>query len=85
MDFLNLLGFFAAMLTSLAFVPQAIRVIQTRQTKDISRNSYILLNLGISLWLLYGIMKMDLPIIIANSTTIIFSMTILIFKLKEKD
>ena len=49
----------------------------TRRTEDISKNMYILFNLGVCLWLAYGFLKSDLPIIIANIVTLIFSLTIL--------
>lgn len=82
--FLNILGHFAAICTSLAFIPQAVRIILTRDTKSISRNSYILLNLGILCWLIYGIKKNELPIIVANSITICFTLVILFYKLREE-
>ncbi len=83
--FINMLGHVAAICTSLSFIPQAIRIIMTKDTKSISRNSYILLNLGIICWLIYGIQKKELPIIFANSITIIFTLIILFYKIKNKD
>ncbi|MBP7284574.1 MAG: SemiSWEET family sugar transporter [Leptospiraceae bacterium] len=84
MDIESLIGYMAACLTTISFLPQVIRVVLTKRTEDISRNMYILLNLGVCLWLSYGIMKSDLPIILANGITLIFSFTILVFKLREK-
>lgn len=81
----NLIGYFAAVLTTISFLPQVLRVIVTRKTRDISRNMYIILNSGVFLWLVYGIMKSDLPLILANSITLIFSLTILFFKITTKD
>lgn len=83
--YLSLLGNFAAICTSLSFIPQAIRIILTKDTKSISRNSYLLLNIGIFCWLLYGILKNEFPIILANLSTIIFTLIILVYKIKEKD
>lgn len=84
MELESIIGYTAASLTTLSFLPQAIRVIMTKKTEDISRNMYILLNTGVCLWLTYGILKNDFPIILSNIVTLFFSMTILIFKLKEK-
>ena len=77
------IGYIAAILTTISFVPQAIRVVTTKKTQDISRNTYILLNIGIIFWLIYGFIKIDIPITLANIITLIFSITILIYKLKE--
>ncbi len=84
MELETFIGYAAASLTTFSFLPQMIRVVMTRRTEDISRNMYILFNLGVCLWLAYGFLKSDLPIIIANIVTLIFSLTILFFKLTEK-
>ena len=84
MDFINSIGFIAAILTTAAFIPQAIKIIVSKNTKSISLGMYIIFNLGILFWLIYGIFKLDLPIIFANSITLAFTATILIFKLKYK-
>lgn len=84
MELESIVGYAAAFLTTISFLPQVIRVVMTKKTEDISRNMYILLNTGVCFWLAYGCLKMDTPIIIANTFTLIFSLTILIFKLREK-
>jgi MtN3 and saliva related transmembrane protein len=78
------IGYCAAFLTTFAFLPQAIRVITYKKTEDISRNMYIMLVLGITFWLTYGILKKDLPIILSNSVTLAFSCIILYYKLTEE-
>ncbi|TGN08212.1 SemiSWEET transporter [Leptospira ilyithenensis] len=80
-----ILGYIAAICTTLSFLPQVLRVILTKQTRDISRNMYIFLSMGISLWLVYGILISNMPIILANSFTLVFVSTILIYKLKSED
>ena len=80
---LDVLGLVAAFLTTISFAPQLIRVVTTKSTKDISRNMYILLVVGILLWLCYGILKQDLPIILSNGTTFIFASIILYYKLRN--
>lgn len=81
---ITLLGLIAATLTTASFLPQAIKTIKTRHTKDLSLGMYVLLTTGASLWLIYGILIEDLPIILANGITLIFIITILILIIKYK-
>ncbi|MDZ4726660.1 MAG: SemiSWEET transporter [Leptospira sp.] len=76
-----LIGYIAAILTTLSYLPQVMRVILTRQTRDISRNMYILQGIGVFLWLSYGISLSNLPIILANAVTFVFVCTILYYKI----
>lgn len=76
------LGFFAAFCTTAAFIPQTIKVYKTQHTKDISLVMFLLMNLGMLLWLLYGIIIKSYPIIIANAITIILASYILVIKIK---
>jgi len=78
------IGFFAAFCTTIAFLPQAIKVYKTKSTKDISLYMFIIFTLGVLSWLIYGIILNDFPLILANSITFILSLFILIFKLKFK-
>ncbi|MCG6152516.1 SemiSWEET transporter [Leptospira bandrabouensis] len=79
----NLIGYVAAFLTTVSFLPQVLRVVMTKQTRDISRNMYIMFFLGVLLWFIYGILKSDFPIILANIVTIFFVSIILYYKLRE--
>lgn len=83
MDY-QIIGFLAAVLTTSSFLPQVIRVVKTRSTKDISLAMFIIFCAGVFLWLVYGIMLGATPIIIANGITFILAGIILIFKLKFK-
>jgi MtN3 and saliva related transmembrane protein len=76
------LGFLAGTLTSLSQLPQVIKVVKTNNTKSISLWTYILLTTGMSVWLLYGIIIKDYPIIISNVVTISFTLTIIRYKVK---
>lgn len=78
----TILGYLAAFCTTLAFVPQALKVYKSKHTKDISIGMFSLMNIGIVLWLMYGFLITSYPIIIANAVTIIFSMYILITKIR---
>lgn len=79
-----IIGLMAAACTTISFLPQAIKVIRTRNTKDLSLPMYVILTTGVFLWLVYGIFIVDWPIIVANSITIIFCLIILGMKLKYK-
>jgi len=76
------LGFLAAFCTTIAFIPQAVKVYKSKHTKDISLGMISLLNIGIVLWLWYGLMIESYPIIISNAVTIIFALYILITKIR---
>lgn len=76
------IGFLAAFLTTISFAPQAIKTIRTKSTDGISLGTYVLFNIGVVCWLIYGLFSGDLPIILANSITLIFTATILILKIK---
>ncbi len=84
MNWVTILGLVAATFTTVAFIPQAVKIIRTKHTKDISIVMYSMLIVGIILWLVYGIMIEELPIILTNSVTLIFTSIILVLKLKYK-
>ena len=65
-------------------MPQIIKSIKTKNTKDLSLLMYLILIMGVFLWLVYGILIESLPLIIANAIVILFSLTILILKIKYK-
>ena len=77
----ELVGSIAAFLATVAFVPQAYKVYKTNQTKDLSLFLFLIFSLGVFMWLIYGIMKEDLPIMIANSITLFLSLYILYKKI----
>ena len=81
---LKYIGFFAAFCTTIAFLPQALKVWKTKSTKDISLYMFIIFTVGVLSWLIYGISISDLPIILANAVTLILSLFILIYKIKYK-
>ncbi len=78
---IDILGFTAGFLTTLAFLPQVIKVIKTRKTEDISLGMYIIFTLGVALWLVYGILLSSLPIIVANLLTLSLASIILVMKI----
>ena len=75
------LGYLAATLTTLSFVPQALLTLRTRQVEGISLGMYSLFTLGVALWLAYGWRLGEWPIVIANAVTLLLAGTILLTKL----
>jgi MtN3 and saliva related transmembrane protein len=84
MNWISIIGYCAAFMTTLGFLPQFIKVARTKQTKDISLWMYIILITGVILWLIYGIFKIDWPIIVANIITLTLVIPILILKIIYK-
>ena len=84
MAYTEFIGFAAGTLTSLAFLPQVIKVWKTKSTKDISLLMFIILCSGAFLWFIYGIIINSLPVILANAITFVLAIIILIFKIRYK-
>ena len=83
LSWLTWMGLAAAFCSTTAFVPQVVKTWRTRSTKDISLVMFLVLVTGIILWLAYGIIIEDIPLIAANAVTLVFAGTILFFKLKH--
>jgi len=82
MDFTLMIGNIAALLTSISFLPQAIQIIKTKDTAGISLPMYIMFVTGIALWLVYGILLNDIPLILANVVTLSLSGLVLFLKIR---
>jgi len=82
MDHPEYLGYMAGIITTLALLPQALKLLSTRHTRDISLIWALAMNVGIVLWLLYGLAQEDLPMIAANGFSLILLMIILVLKLR---
>ncbi|MBR1188730.1 SemiSWEET transporter [Bradyrhizobium sp. AUGA SZCCT0160] len=79
---IKLLGFAAATCTTLAYVPQFVKVWRTRSTEDISLGMFLVMVVGVLLWLVYGLLSGDGPLIVANAITIVLAGGVLFMKLK---
>jgi MtN3 and saliva related transmembrane protein len=84
MSITTIIGLLAAFGTTVSFLPQAIKTIQTKDTSGISLAMYSLFTAGTLLWLLYGVMSASLPVTIANAVTLIFASIILVYKIRYK-
>jgi len=76
------IGFIAALLTTVSFVPQVLKIWRTRSAKDISLGMYSLFTLGIAAWLVYGVLIDSWPVILANLVTLVLAGSVLVMKLK---
>ncbi len=79
---MNLLGYFAASLTVSSSVPQVVRILRTRDVRAISVYLYLMLFLGVALWLAYAFSLHALPLILSNSTSLVLIGTILYLKIR---
>ena len=79
----EIIGIIAAILTTSGFIPQVYRIYKEKNAKGVSLTMYLILIIGVLLWLVYGILIGSLSIIIANSVTALLQLCVIIFKLKN--
>lgn len=82
MDAVNLLGMGAGSLTTIAFVPQLVKIWNTKSGGDISYGMFLLFSLGVALWLWYGIAISATPVIVSNAVTLFLAVLILALKFR---
>lgn len=80
----DLIGYVAASLTTLSFVPQALHTFRTRDVRGISLGMYASFTLGVALWLLYGWQTRAWPVVAANFVTLVLASAILLMKLRYR-
>jgi len=80
---IDIIGYFAALLTTFSFLVQAIQSWRTRDLSGISVGMYSMFTLGVGLWLIYGIVIESWPLIVTNALTFLFALSILLMKLKQ--
>jgi len=79
---IEIIGYCAAFLTTIAFLPQAIQSWRTRDLSGISVGMYSLFTIGVGLWLIYGLIIEKWPLIVANALTFTLALSILVLKLR---
>lgn len=77
------IGYLAACCTTFSFIPQVLHILRTRDTRAISLGMYSLFTFGVAMWLIYGIVINNLPMIIANGITLLLACFILAYKLYQ--
>ena len=76
----DLLGIAAGTLTTISFLPQVFRIVQTRSAHDISWGMFTVFASGTALWLAWGIAQGAVPVIVANFITLVLSVVIMVLK-----
>jgi MtN3 and saliva related transmembrane protein len=82
MDLTTVLGLVAGSLTTMAYLPQVVKTWRSRSADGMSWSMLVVLCIGISLWLVYGLYAHDTPVILANLLTLLFSSAILAMKIR---
>ncbi|NEQ20747.1 MAG: hypothetical protein F6K28_16240 [Microcoleus sp. SIO2G3] len=81
---IDILGYVAATLTTIAFLPQVFKTWRSRSAQDVSLVMMITFSIGVFLWLMYGLALQAMPIITANATTLILALLIVILKIRYR-
>ncbi len=77
-----IIGIIAGTLCTISFIPQIVKIIKTRQAKDLSLLTFSIFALGVFLWFIYGIMIKEIPVILANGITLVLVAIVVAAKLK---
>lgn len=85
MNLTEWIGYAAACLTTLSFVPQALLTFRTRDVRGISLGMYAAFTAGVALWLAYGVLLRAWPVVVANAITLALALTILGMKLRYRN
>ena len=84
MDLQQIIGLTAGALTTVSFLPQVLRTVKTRSSRDLSVGMVCFFMAGIILWLIYGIMARAWPIILTNDATIVLASVLLVFIIRYR-
>ena len=77
-----IIGIMAGLLCTISFIPQVIKIFKTKNTRDLSLMTFYTLSLGVFLWLIYGILIKEPPIIGSNAVILILSLLIVAMKIR---
>lgn len=81
----ELLGLIAGLFTTIAFVPQVVKIWKSKHAHDVSLAMFAIFSAGVALWIVYGFVINSLPVILANSVTFALALAVLILKLYFRD
>ncbi len=82
MDVTQLVGISAGILTAVSMLPQLIKIVKDKKAEDVSIIMVIVLLAGLSMWIVYGVMKKDYPIIVTNCFSVVVNLLLLIFRIR---
>jgi MtN3 and saliva related transmembrane protein len=78
----DLIGLLAGALTTIAFIPQLLKIYATKSGKDVSARMFVIFSIGVTLWLVYGLLIRSAPIVIANLLTLVLALAIICMKIR---
>lgn len=81
---IEIIGFIAAILTTVSFVPQVYKIWKTKSAESVSLSMFLLFFIGVALWFVYGLLLGSISMIVANTITGILALMIVYFKFKYK-
>jgi MtN3 and saliva related transmembrane protein len=84
LDWNSVIGLLAGLLTTVAFVPQVTKVWRTKSARDVSLKMFLVFSAGVALWLVYGVLLGEWPIILTNAVTLVLALAILAMKLRYR-
>lgn len=82
MDWIQVLGLAAGICTSTSLLPQVIKTLKEKQAHDISLVTLLILMAGLALWVAYGVLREDLPIILTNSFSLMVNVFMIVLRIK---
>ena len=82
MDWTNTIGLAAGFLTTASFLPQALKIHKSKSARDVSRRMFVAFTIGVTLWLVFGILKGEPSIVLWNAVTLGLAIWILVMKLR---
>jgi len=82
MNWTQIIGLFAGICTASSLLPQLIKTIKEKKAEEISKTMLFVLMTGVATWIVYGVMRKDLPIIITNSFSLLLNIAMIVLRLK---
>jgi MtN3 and saliva related transmembrane protein len=83
MNTANIIGFLAALISSISMAPQVVKIYKTKRTDDLSLWTFVVLATGLFLWLVYGLLIRSMPVILGNAVGFTFTVYIIIMKIRH--
>ncbi len=80
----EILGLIAGVFTASSMLPQLVKIIKEKKANDLSLGMLTVLNTGMCLWIYYGVLREDWPIIITNSFSLLLNIVVILFSIKYK-
>ena len=85
MDLTQVVGLTAGILTASSLLPQVFKTLKEKKAKEVSIKMLLVLQAGVALWIYYGILRDDLPIIVTNCFSLLVNIAMVILRIKYKD